>query len=94
LDIPQSNRVDEAIALLKIGVELHPKSSILYGSLGDLYARKWQKALAIQAYRKALEFDPTFEHAREMLKKLTIRSFTEGPYITFSLLRLTCSTRV
>src|SRR5262249_933627 len=53
-----SNRTDDAVALLKVAVELHPKSPILYDSLGNLYAQKGQKELAIQAYQKALEDDP------------------------------------
>ena len=65
-----SKRFDDAIALLKVAVELHPKSPILYDSLGNLYAQKGEKELAIQAYQKALEADPTFERAKEMLKKL------------------------
>jgi len=65
-----SKRFDDAIALLKVAVELHPKSPILYDSLGNLYTQKEQKELAIQAYQKALEADPAFERAKEMLKKL------------------------
>jgi len=65
-----AKRTDDAIALLKVAVELHPKSPILYDSLGNLYAQKGEKELAIQAYQKALEADPTFERAKEMLKKL------------------------
>jgi CubicO group peptidase (beta-lactamase class C family) len=64
-----SKRFDDAIALLKVAMELHPKSPILYASLGDLYAQKGEKESAILAYQKALEADPTFERAREMLKK-------------------------
>jgi tetratricopeptide (TPR) repeat protein len=64
-------RVDDALALLKVAVELHPKSAPLYDALGDLYQQKGQKELARQAYEKAVEADQNFEHAREMLKKLT-----------------------
>jgi CubicO group peptidase (beta-lactamase class C family) len=64
-----SKRVDDAIALLKVAVELHPKSPVLYDSLGNLYAQKGEKESAILAYQKALEADPAFEHAGEMLKK-------------------------
>jgi tetratricopeptide (TPR) repeat protein len=64
-----SKRFDDAIALLKVAVELHPKSPILYDSLGNLYTQKGEKELAILAYQKALEADPAFEHAVEMLKK-------------------------
>ncbi len=64
-----AKRTDDAIELLKVAVELHPKSPILYDSLGNLYAQKGQKELATQTYQKALEADPTFKHAREMLDK-------------------------
>lgn len=64
-------RFDDAIALLKVAVELHPKVAALYDSLGDFYLQKGQKELALQAYQKAVEADPNFEHAKEMLKKLT-----------------------
>ena len=64
-----AKRFDDAIALLKVAAELHPKSPILYDSLGNLYTQKGQKELAIQAYQKALEADPDFAHARETLKK-------------------------
>ena len=64
-------RIDDALALLKVAVELHPKSAPLYDALGDVYQQKGQKELARQAYEKAVEADPNFGHAKEMLKKLT-----------------------
>jgi tetratricopeptide (TPR) repeat protein len=64
-------RVDDALALLKVAVELHPKSAQLNDALGDVYQQKGQKELARKAYEKAVEADPNFEHAIEMLKKLT-----------------------
>jgi len=64
-------RIDDALALLKVAVELHPKSAQLNDALGDLYQQKGQKELARQAYEKAVEADPNFEHAKMMLKKLT-----------------------
>ena len=59
------------MALLKVAVELHPKSAPLYDALGDVYQQKGQKELARRAYEKAVEADPNFGHAKEMLKKLT-----------------------
>jgi len=38
------------MALLKVAVELHPKSAPLYDALGDVYQQKGQKELARQAY--------------------------------------------
>ena len=70
-DWASQKRVDDALALLKVAVELHPKSAPLYDALGDVHQQKGQKELARQAYEKAVEADPNFEHAKEMLKKLT-----------------------
>jgi CubicO group peptidase (beta-lactamase class C family)/predicted negative regulator of RcsB-dependent stress response len=70
-DWASQKRIDDATALLKVAVELHPKSAPLHDALGDLYQQKGQKELARKAYEKAVEADPNFEHAREMLKKLT-----------------------
>jgi len=70
-DWASQKRVDDAMALLKVAVELHPKSAPLYDALGDFYQQKEQKELARQAYEKAVEADSNFEHAKEMLKKLT-----------------------
>ena len=70
-DWASQKRVDDAMALLKVAVELHPKSAPLYDALGDFYQQKGQKELARQAYEKAVEADSNFEHAKEMLKKLT-----------------------
>jgi len=61
----------DALALLKVAVELHPNSAPLHDALGDVYQQKGQKESARQAYEKAVEVDPNFEHAKEMLKKLT-----------------------
>jgi tetratricopeptide (TPR) repeat protein len=66
----QSARVDDAIALLKVAVELHPRGAILYDTLGDVYLKKGEQAQAIKAFQKALEADPGLEHAKEMIKKL------------------------
>jgi CubicO group peptidase (beta-lactamase class C family)/predicted negative regulator of RcsB-dependent stress response len=70
-DWASQKRIDDALALLKVAVELHPKSAQLNDALGDVYQQKGQKELARKAYEKAVEADPNFEHAKEMLKKLT-----------------------
>jgi predicted negative regulator of RcsB-dependent stress response len=64
-------RADDALALLKVAVELHPKSATLYDALGDLYLQKGEKELAQGAYQKAVDADPNDTHAKEMLKKLS-----------------------
>lgn len=68
--IAGGGKTDVAVELLKLGLELHPKEALLYDSLGDLYLQKNQKDEALQHYKRALEVDPNFTHAKEMLKKL------------------------
>ena len=53
-----------------MATEMYPKEATLYGTLGDFYLKQNQREQAINALKKALEVDPNFEHAKEMLKKL------------------------
>jgi tetratricopeptide (TPR) repeat protein len=70
LGIARIDKPDLAIEWLKIATEMYPKEAALYGTLGDLYLKPNQREQAINAFKKALEIDPNFEHARTMLKKL------------------------
>lgn len=49
---------DEAIAVLNMGLELYPKSSKLYGELGELYLLTGDKEKARQNYKLYLENGP------------------------------------
>ena len=60
------------IEWLEIATEMYPKEAALYGTLGDFYLKQNRREEAINAYKKALDVDPNFEHAKEMLKKLMI----------------------
>jgi tetratricopeptide (TPR) repeat protein len=64
------NHLSEAIALLKLNVQIYPDSSASYASLGDAYMQSGQKQLAIGSYKKSLEKDPANEMAKEKLKDL------------------------
>jgi len=66
----EQKRVAEAIALLKVNVELHPQSARAYESLGEAYMSKGDKDLAIASYRKSLDLDPRSKNAAEVLRKL------------------------
>jgi tetratricopeptide (TPR) repeat protein len=46
------------IALLRVGVELHPTEAALFDRLGDFLARQGQKEEAVEAYRRALALAP------------------------------------
>ena len=65
-----SGRVDEAVALFKMNVELFPKSWNVYDSLAEAYAVKGEKGLAIQYYERSLELNPDNQNAKDQLKNL------------------------
>ncbi len=50
-------RTDDAIAILKLNVESFPKSANTYDSLGEAYAVKGEKELAIKNYARSIELN-------------------------------------
>ncbi len=54
-----SGKTKDAIEIFKLNVEMYPKSSNAYDSLGEAYRADGQKDLAIANYRKSVELDPT-----------------------------------
>jgi len=60
----------EAIAVLKLNVELYPGSWNVYDSLGEAYMLNGDKALAISNCEKSLELNPKNSNGAQMLKKL------------------------
>jgi thiol-disulfide isomerase/thioredoxin len=67
--IAQGN-LKEAIAVLRINVNLFPQSANCWDSLGEAYAKVGQKDKAVQAYEYVLELDPKSENAKAQLLKL------------------------
>jgi CubicO group peptidase (beta-lactamase class C family) len=70
LGIAGVDKLASAIEWLIIATEMYPKEAALYGTLGDFYLKQSRREQAISAYKKALDVDPNFEHAKGMLKKL------------------------
>jgi tetratricopeptide (TPR) repeat protein len=63
----------EAIEILKLNVESHPKIPMVFDSLGDAYRASGKKELAIKNYTKALELDPNNRNLAEKIRNLTNR---------------------
>lgn len=59
-----------AIAVFKINVELYPESWNVYDSMGEAYMLNGDTELAIKNYEKSLELNPSSAGAIEKLKKL------------------------
>ena len=60
----------EAIAVLKLNVELYPQSWNVYDSLAEAYMMNGEKDLAIANYEKSLGLNPNNGNGAAMLKKL------------------------
>ena len=56
---------------MHLGAELHHKQASLYDGIGGVLVRAGEKGKAIQYFKKALEVDPNFDHAKGMLRKLS-----------------------
>lgn len=54
-----TGRTKDAIEIFKLNVEMYPKSSNTYDSLGEAYLKDGNKDLALANYRKSVELDPT-----------------------------------
>jgi len=63
-------KIEEAIEVFKLNVELHPESANVYDSLGEAYMNSGDTKNAIKSYKKSLELNPENDNAKEMLKKL------------------------
>ncbi len=65
-----SKKLDQAILVLKLNVEIYPESANTWDSLGEAYMDRGDKDLAIQNYSKSLELNPKNYGARDQLAKL------------------------
>ena len=68
----RSGDVRTAIEIFKLNVEAFPEAYNVYDSLGEAYMAADDDDRAIANYRKALELNPGFDNARQMLKKLGV----------------------
>jgi tetratricopeptide (TPR) repeat protein len=67
----QGGKVDDAVALFTLYVDVYPDSWNAYDSLGEAYAAKGDTEQAIRAYRKSLELNPSNENGRQALERLS-----------------------
>lgn len=64
------DRLDDAIEIFKLNVEMFPGSSNPYDSLGEAYMKKGNRKLAIKNYQKSYDLNPKNTNALDMIKKL------------------------
>jgi tetratricopeptide (TPR) repeat protein len=66
----QAGNIDRAIELFLLNVVAFPDSWNAYDSLGEAYARKGVKDLAIENYERSLGMNPENTNARAWLERL------------------------
>jgi len=66
----QIKKLDDAIEVFKLNVELYPESSNVYDSLAESYMLKGNNEFAIKFYKKSLELNPNNNNAKAMLEKI------------------------
>ncbi len=65
-----AKKLDQAILVLKLNVEIYPESFNSWDSLGEAYMDRGDKDQAIKNYSKSLELNPKNYGARDQLAKL------------------------
>jgi tetratricopeptide (TPR) repeat protein len=68
-----SERCEDAIAVLALNTEVYPESANAYDSLGEAYMKCGDDLNAIKFYRRSLELNPENNTALEMLEILADR---------------------
>ncbi len=64
------DRVDAAVGVFEIYVELKPDDANAYDSLGEAFMIRGDTELAIANYERSLELDPDNGNARRMLRRM------------------------
>ncbi len=68
--LQNKKRVDDAIAIFKLNVEVYPKYANGYDSFAEGYMVKGENDMPVINYAKSLELNPKNMNAVEMLNKL------------------------
>ncbi len=63
-------KMDQAVAVFKLSVEMYPNSFNTYDSLGEAYMVAGNRELAIENYERSLELNPENTNAVRMLEQL------------------------
>jgi len=66
----QEGKINEAVKVFKLNVELFPESSNVYDSYGEALAEAGDIENAIINYKKSVELNPDNEGGKQMLEKL------------------------
>lgn len=62
-------KLNEAIEVFKLNIELYPDSWNVYDSMGEAYLANGDTKLALEFYRKSVELNPDNQAGKEVIKK-------------------------
>ncbi len=62
---------DDAIAILKLNVQVNPQSARAHFFLGEIYLAKGEKVLAMENYKKSLSLESNNPFAKKRLEELS-----------------------
>jgi uncharacterized membrane protein len=66
----RAKKYEDAIRIFQLNVDVFPKSSNAYDSLGEAYMDNGEKQLAITNYKRSVDLNPKNRNGEAMLKKL------------------------
>lgn len=66
----QEKQLDASIAVFQLNTEAYPDSYNVYDSLGEAYAARGDRELAIANYKKSLQLNPASNSAKEAIGRL------------------------
>jgi len=66
----QRNKLEAAIKIFQLNVEVYPEAANTYDSLGEAYLKNGDKELAIKNYEKSLQLNPDNSSAKKILEGL------------------------
>ncbi|PQB07327.1 hypothetical protein BST83_09270 [Polaribacter filamentus] len=68
--LSRNNKLDKAIIIAELNIELFPNNSNIWDSLGQIYYSSGNKKKALKAYKKAFALDSENSYAKDMVTKL------------------------
>lgn len=71
-------KINDAIAIFKLNVEMFPDAANPYDSLAEAYMMNGKNWLAIVNYSKSLQLNPENDNAEKMLNQLTNNAFNNA----------------
>lgn len=63
-------RIDDAIKIFQLNIQLFPTSANVYDSMGDAYYNKGDFAAALINFKKSLTLDPKNDNAKQMIEEI------------------------